>query len=65
MKSSKPAEPTADELAFMTDAHANVLLGRKAMHEQIVNDMCTLFKGDNPLFDEHKFRAAAGYEVRQ
>ena len=62
LKQSKPAEPTNYERDHLTPDHWNVLLGRKAMHEQMVNDLCTMFANDNPLFREKNFRAACGYE---
>jgi len=62
IKVHKPAEPTAEELPHLTAEHKAILLGRKAMHEQIVNGMCELFKADNPLFSEQKFRQEAGYD---
>ena len=62
LKQSKPAEPTNYERDHLTPDHWNVLLGRKAMHEQLVNGMCELFKADNPIFNQTLFRQACGYE---
>ena len=62
IQAAKPAEPTGAEAAHMTRDHDNVLLGRKAMHEQMVQDLCELFKADNPIFNQTLFRQACGYE---
>lgn len=29
----------------------------------LVNDLCRFFKGQNPRFDENRFREACGFEV--